>query len=272
MWYGPAYGELDLFALLAILGTSFTVIVPLLNWSKTLRNLGSHEGQESGTRTIILYWGFLVVLGLVTIISQLNNFIITTAFIDLIVCVPPGSKMNNTAGQDPSWPYLIADAEWLEANKCNNPCQPSAHKPPLALFRSLSDLQPPSQKEISDSVYVFSGPFIQSYFYRGAPLAVFVLVQAIWAALFGRQTPRQYRMTIYSLLKDVSLPLLGSHQTGNLTTRIGRVLRRGMAKYVAIVAYLWAVVASVLCVLLFFISIAASEYLLMSFPQSESAM
>lgn len=47
--------------------------------------------------------------------------------------------------------------------------------------------------------------------------------------------------------------------------------RRCAASSIAIAAYLWTVVASVLCVLLFFLSIAAMEHLLSTFPQSESA-
>src|SRR5271167_2741874 len=46
VWRGPASGELDTWALAAILGASCIITVPLLNWSTTLRNLGKSSGSQ----------------------------------------------------------------------------------------------------------------------------------------------------------------------------------------------------------------------------------
>jgi len=124
-----------------------------------------------------LYCGLLFVLGLLTSISQLNGYTLVEISTDRINCVSPGFKMNNTAGQDPSWPIWTVDAKWVEANRCNDPYQTSAHKVPVAMFRSLSDLHLVSQSETSNVLKVFYGPCLQNYFYRGAPSLVFILVK-----------------------------------------------------------------------------------------------
>jgi hypothetical protein len=57
VWIGPGMGELDMIGLLAILSTSCLVIVPLLSWSSTIRNLGKKPGSEGDvTRSLITYW------------------------------------------------------------------------------------------------------------------------------------------------------------------------------------------------------------------------
>ena len=55
--------------MLAILSTSCLIMIPLTNWSETIRKLGSRDGDESGARIIVVYWGALVLVGLVTLLT-----------------------------------------------------------------------------------------------------------------------------------------------------------------------------------------------------------
>ena len=151
IWRGPAYGELDLLPLLAILSTSCLITIPWINWSKTLRRLGSRDGDESGARMIIIYWGTLVLVGLITVLTKIwtqiddgSNF----STLNPITCNPANSQMNYTAGQNLSRDRLTIDAEWIQENGCTDPCQQSSSLWPPTIFRSYPDLRLLSQADI----------------------------------------------------------------------------------------------------------------------------
>lgn len=140
----------------SLLSTSLTVIVPLLNWSSTLRHLGSRDGRETGTRAIVLYWGCLIAVGLLTSFLLLRGFYLDESSLTPIACVPPGSKINITAGELPSWPNIVINSERLQENGCMDPCKTSALNlvRPVALFRSSSDLRSMTQREFIDTFLV----------------------------------------------------------------------------------------------------------------------
>ena len=63
-----------------ILNLAGLITVPLLNWSWTLRELGSHfstdrkpdgfeEQKDAGTRSIVIWWAFLVLIGNISLYS-----------------------------------------------------------------------------------------------------------------------------------------------------------------------------------------------------------
>lgn len=252
--------------MIAILSTSCTLIVPLLNWSEALRHLGSRDDRQSGTRTIVIYWAFLVTVGLMTTLSQLSGFNPVEAHMNPIICATP--QMSTMECLDIFCFMTDISADWIQANGCLDPCKDAY---PTAIFRSPSDLQLMSRSEIFDINSVWAGPFIFIYFNIGAALGIFVLLQGIWAACFGRRTPTQCRNTVYSILTKFQLPSPACYRQRRTGMQMREHWRRCAASSIAIAAYLWTVVASVLCVLLFFLSIAAMEYLLSTFPQSESA-
>ena len=273
MWHGPAYGDNDILALTAILSTSCLITVPLINWSTTLRHLGSRDGRASGARTIIIYWGALVAVGLVSILAitwsptptglNLSN-------LNPIICRPVRPQMNYFASQDPSWGRFAVNAEWIRENGCVDPCQSSLIFQP-AIFRSYSDLQLLTQANVNHRLTgVPESPFFLGYTYFGTIVGMFLLSQAIWALCFGRRVPRQARNIIYPFLRGISF---GFHYPpfgidGGKTN----YWQKKSAKYTALLAYLWAVTASVVSVLLFLINAIAMEMLLSHFPQNESAI
>lgn len=278
IWIGPSYGELDFYALCAILSTSCLITVPLVNWSSTLRNLGSHAGGKPGTRMIIIYWAFGVTLGFNMCIWKISSGCVpfNRATVSSVFCVPPGSAINYDAGQGLSlptrFPRFLVDAEWINENGCMDPCAYGSFARPAAIFRSLSDLQMQSRDEIVNTFrVVYDVGFCSLYFRIGAAMGCFVLHQGIWAMCFGRRSPRQCRMVVYKSVRNARILVFRSrHGHGTASRGNGRLQRRS-AKYLAIIAYLWAVFSTVLCVILFVFNVVAMEVLLSKFPQSESA-
>jgi len=272
IWRGPSYGDLDVYALGAILSTSCLITIPLINWSTTLRNLGSHDGHKSGARTIIIYWGGLVLVGLIAILSTIwstTYYVTNVSAVNPITCHPPSSQMNYSAGQDPSWQGFVVDAEWVHDNGCMDPCQQSSFHWPPAIFRSYSDLQIPSQADVK---VLYSSQVVSTfvtYEFFGAIVGFFLLSQGVWALCFGRRNPRQCRGVIYNFLKKVTLGF-DSHSS-KVGGRGSRGWRKRTAKYIATMAYLWTVVASFLSVVLFTTNIIMMEILLGDLPQSESS-
>ena len=132
-------GELDRDALLAILSASCVIIVPLLNWSETLRKFGQPKEENESkasralgykkhsndqpTRAIIIYWGFLVTVGFMAIFVSFfdhNLFINPVTFSGAanISCVPlPGNDLDLSAGQSITWEEegqsLIPNSEFV---------------------------------------------------------------------------------------------------------------------------------------------------------------
>lgn len=129
IWRGPVFGELDVYALVAILSTSCLIMILLVNWSTTLRELGSRDGHVSSARLIISYWGVLVAVGLIMTLTTFWNTPYpnsTFAKMNSITCHAPEPLLNYRAGQDPSWLWFLVDAEWVQENGCTNPCQQSS--------------------------------------------------------------------------------------------------------------------------------------------------
>ena len=270
VWDGQLRGELDFYALLAILSTSCLITVPLINWSNALRKLGSQDPSEVGIRTVIIYWGFLVTLGLLAALSQLWIFApewdawFNYSNSTNITCASPKSQIAYAVGQDPSWGIFVVDVEFIQENGCVDPCQQTLFEYPVALFRRLSDLQLLSLNEYNSS-NVLNGGFFNFYLYLGGIMAIVILSQGLWALVAGsnHKNPRECRGIIYSFFRDLRLPISGCEG--------GERWQKRAAKYVAIFAYLWAVLASILCVTLFLFNIAAMEYLLANLPEAESA-
>ncbi|RDW74888.1 hypothetical protein BP6252_06030 [Coleophoma cylindrospora] len=170
VWRGPAAGELDLIALLAILSVSCITMVPLITWSSTIRTAGrpdlqSRENDErpkgikeidASARIILIFWAFLVTVGFVSAFIALQEIPSTryAGHWDLSVgsqqqnfsCSPTSGRLNVTAGQATAFEgngyihfnFFMVTQEFVHANTCQNPC--SNPEGGVALFRQESDL------------------------------------------------------------------------------------------------------------------------------------
>lgn len=133
IWRGPGLGELDLFALEGILSTACIIAVPLLNWSSTLRHLGQtrldpwdstqtrrfpssldadwarskKKREVSNTRTVIVWWAFLVAVGFLATFVGFENTVyegplpielssLTFSAMEQLLCVPPNGFLNQS--------------------------------------------------------------------------------------------------------------------------------------------------------------------------------
>ena len=250
------------------LSSSCLVVVPLLNWSSTLRNLGRIGLKKEPTRAIILYWGFLVALGYLSIFIQFGGEGRTTEWglytwsgMENITCTSQRG-LNLSAGQLPSWTDLVLNQEFITENNCENPCSSSfSPNPP---FRTDNDLQilTKREREFLDSWY-FRIQFEDSparndvphllYFHYitfGVWSIVTVLAQGIYAISFGRRTPAEARAMLYKRLR---LKLCGAK----------------LSKSVAIFAYFWAVAVLILCPMVLIVNLVTIEIYLSNFSESD---
>ncbi|CAF9905753.1 hypothetical protein IMSHALPRED_003962 [Imshaugia aleurites] len=184
--------------------------------------------------------------------------------------------MNYAAAQSPYWPTPSPQfhiyKEWINDNGCMDPCAQGPFLWPPAIFRSLSDLQIVSHKEIQSLTQsAAQSEFYSFYLIAGSVVGCFVLAQGLWAICFGRKSPRQCRTVIYKFVNDAKMPRSKFHQRHRSVSRYGCILQKMSAKYLAIFAYLWTVISSIICVVLFVFNIIAMELLLSDLPQSESA-
>ncbi|MCJ1436675.1 hypothetical protein MMC27_006056 [Xylographa pallens] len=296
VWRGPSSGEMDFWALLAILSSSCILTVPLINWSSTLRTLGAKRDKyDSASRTIIIYWGFLVAVGFLCCFVAIWDYHINVPLfnfsaIDEVTCVPPGGKMNYTVGQNPEWKVLIVDAEFVQANNCLDPCKGAQLDPysdlPIpggaAIFRNMDDSQVRTMAEINylADVGITDSQsrnlhFVVFYVRWGLLVLPYILVQGIYAAFFGRKAPREVRDMLYFYFKDRQIPYFTSawakQRSVSAYMRAKRI-QRWLSQYFCLTMYLWAIFVTILCAPLLVANVVASEIALDHIAQSESAI
>ena len=300
VWVGPGYGELDQQALLAILSTSCVIAVPLLNWSETLRTLGvpeikiqeakrKRENIEPGpTRTIIVYWAFLVTIGFMCVFVSFEDHRFNVSQVAVsgsanISCTPAGGNLNLSIGQDPGWHFFIPDLEFIAGNNCLDPCQGVNPLLGGAIFRTADDLKIPTQKQFG---FLYQTLLAEGYitpdelgadvdigrklkrvrFFKGYVkyalfLFPYIILQGFWAIIFGRRRPRQVRDSVYLFIVELNLWADGT----------AKVHKLQIAKLCAFLSYSWAVVIAVICPPLFVINLIANEISVNNYPESENA-
>jgi hypothetical protein len=320
VWRGPGLGETDLDALTAILIPACLITVPLLNWSSTLRKLGAQadrtivrpdppttptsqylytpktyaerraarsarhaEAQgNSSTRTIVIYWTFLVTVGMlattmVTVICptilgrnpsasatcqnlRVGNAPITVA-VENVICAP---------GTDTTVDYI--DTAYVYYNNCTNPCAEPGNK---ALFRRLRSLmlldRTQARRSFGNSYDYFGSTRTgtekrQSRFAGGVHIALlfgfpYVLLQGLWAACFGRREPAEVRDLLFLAFTS---PKILKHIKPSWHR-----FWRGLIKWYAWIVYLLAVLIVLVCAPLFIMCIVANEFILWLDPSEE---
>jgi hypothetical protein len=293
VWLTNAYGDLDIVAITAILTSSAILLVPLLNWSKTIRGLGlskdqdSTQPEDSTTRTLIVYWGFLVVVGMLSCLIPLLRIdfgnidkavaangawvILTLGNASTTSCVPPSGALNMSVGQIELVPSFVMTKEWLDENNCGNPCTSALL--PISAFRVASDLVPVNVVGLDQSFGASARSlnsaktqFETFYFGVGFFVIFFVVAQGAFVACFGKRSPRQIRDFIYLVFADLRIPFR-KHQSP-----IGQPSQRRVfcAKWAALSVYLYAVFTSVLSIPLLILNMVASELVLNPLPENEN--
>ena len=96
----------------------------------------------------------------------------------------------------------------------------------------------------------------------------------MWAACFGRKSPREVRDIIYNYLCDCRVPYFTSTWAESRTTTTythARHVQMWVARYYSLMIYPWVIFVTVLCAPMLAANIAASELFFNNIPQSEDA-
>lgn len=274
VWRGPnPYIENDSYVLYAILNSACLITVPLLNWSGTLRRLGQKTNSDVGTRTIVIYWAFLILIGYLCIWQQSTYGAgdDSTEYPDMskVMC-RPGTNAGLVAGSNGILQRRAIDAPFIQDNGCTDPC--SLVNIP-SIFRDPNELVLLKQSEALIWNGTLSGPKYQKAerlmtaenkafnidFYS----LPFILVQGFIAALFGRRDPREIRDAIY-----IHLFMNMKHKSKRRA--LVRV-QEGFMRILAALNYLIACAVVIVCVPLFIISTVAQELQIWTLqPEAES--
>ncbi|KAL2042134.1 hypothetical protein N7G274_005322 [Stereocaulon virgatum] len=275
VWRGPnSFSDNDSLALYAILSSACLVTVPLLNWSGTLRRLGQKAASikdpkalningDVGTRTVVIYWAFLVLIGFICIWQQ----VLTSTppdgseYPDMskVMC-RPGTNASKLLSSDGTFYRRAIDRNFIQDNGCTDPCNQITGLP--SIFRSQDDLvlYPRSQALLHDGLTVsmnaktmrFLSLTIKNFVLNFLTLPLIVL-QGFITALFGRRDPREIRDLIYIVL-SMEHPI----SSKRYIVRTQEVLVRMFAG----LNYLIACAVVIFCVPFFITSVIGLEFVL----------
>ncbi|MCJ1272860.1 hypothetical protein MMC21_000649 [Puttea exsequens] len=273
VWKGPnPYIENDSWALYAILNAACLITVPLLNWSGTLRRLGQRAASlkdpkglktnaDVGTRSIVIYWAFLVLVGFICIWQQTTygEADYNDEYPDMgkVMCLP-GTNASMLMSPNGTYHRRAIDTSFIQDHGCTDPCDlidiPS-------IFRNQNDLVLLTHSQELLWNFTIPGP---KYERQERIMAIenvnfdidyytlpFVLVQGFITALFGRRDPREIRDLIYIKL-FMERPI--SHKPGMVR------IQDGFVRVFAGLNYLIACAVVVFCAPFFVISMVSMEF------------
>lgn len=213
---------------MGVLLFSSAMIIPLLTWSNTVKQIGKRREEESIGRSIIIVWGLLIFWGFCTIfigvvlgLSYQERFQVrspspTTA--DNFTCTPPDNVLDLTAGQKESWGALYITQEFIEANVCSNPCTKLQYD---TLLKPIENLKPVQSKHID---YVLGletvnkstkyTVYVLIALGMGGLAVIWSMLQALTVLMFGRRTPTQVRNKTYLIFFSLFMDHHGDETVG----------------------------------------------------------
>ncbi len=272
MWKGPnPFIENDSWALYAILNSACLITVPLLNWSGTLRRLGQKAASlkdpkalktngDVGTRTIVIYWAFLVLIGFICVWQQARygegDDGMEYPDLSKVIC-KAGTNASLFMSGDGQFHQRAIDSAFIQDNGCTDPCN-LVNIP--SIFRNQNDLvllshqqallwdsTLPNRKYLKEEKLLSVEDRLFSLNYWTLP---FIVVQGFITVFFGRRDPREIRDLIY-------MTLFMECRTSN--KRWLRGTHEGVVRVFAGFNYLIACAVIIVCAPLFIISIIAQE-------------
>lgn len=263
---------MDVWPLATILSTACLITVPLLSWSGTLRRLGakfaikkdknSLKTQSSaGTRTLVIYWGFLVFVGYVSVWKAIwyGDGDSSQCYPDMAqVYCRPGTNASMFYSASGGYHKRAIDQNFVDENKCNNPCATITIP---SIFRQNGDLVLLDHQKallfdetLTSAKYTKLNRFIsaQNVFDTiNEFILLFILLQGFIAACFGRRDPREIRDLIYIKLA-ISHPLLDKP--------ILISIQDYTVRFLAFLSYVMAVIMIVICPPLFIMIVLEQEW------------
>ena len=222
---------------------------------------GTHTQSEVGTRTIVIYWAFLVLVGLICIWEQYRYGPGETNMeypdMEKVLC-RPGTNASVFTSQNGTTHRRAIDQQFIKDNGCTNPCDqidiPS-------LFRQQSELQLLDHSQALLWNYTLPGAKYQRLeklqtaenrlLTLSSWILPFVLLQGFITVCFGRRDPREIRDLIY-INVFMERPLLKNSAL--------LIAQDWIARTLAFLSYVIAAATVIVCPPLFVLSIAAQEY------------
>lgn len=273
VWRGPnPYIENDSWLLYEILNAACLITVPLLNWSGTLRRLGAkaasmrdpkrgHTQSDVGTRTIVVYWAFLVLVGFICIWSQIlfgeGETNMEYPDMNKVMCAS-GTNASMLMSSNGTFHRRAIDSQFIQANGCTDPCN-QVDIP--SIFRQQSDLVLlDHQKALLWNETLPGTKYQKAYklltnedklFNLDYYTLPFILIQGFVSAFFGRRDPREIRDLIYIKL-FLQHPLSHNKPFLHRTQDI-------LVRFLAAFNYGLAVAVILLCPPLFLVTLISAE-------------
>ena len=216
--------------------------------------------SDVGTRTIVIYWAFLILIGYICIWQQTrfgandNN----TEYPDMTkVTCRSGTNASLFMDSNGTFHKRAIDAPFIQDNGCTDPCNlvniPSIfrNQNELVLLKHSeallwNDTLPGPRYQKAERLMTAESKAFSINFYS----LPFILVQGFIVALFGRRDPREIRDVIY-------INLFMERHISN--RRILIAVQEGFVRVLAALNYLIACAVVIFCAPLFIISIVAQE-------------
>ncbi len=216
--------------------------------------------SDVGTRTIVIYWAFLILVGYICVWQQTmfgaNDDNTEYPDMNKVMC-RPGTNASMFADSNGTYHKRAIDASFIQDNGCTDPCN-LVNIP--SIFRNQNELVLLKHSEALLWNYTLPGPKYQkaerlmtvenkafNINYYSLP---FILVQGFIVALFGRRDPREIRDVIY-------INLFMERPLSNRRTLMR--VQEGFVRALAALNYLIACAVVIFCAPLFIVSIVAQE-------------
>ena len=245
------YGDIDIYALWAILTAGWYITVPLLGWSTTLRRLNA--------RPVVVCWSVLVAVGVVCGAVPFLKSIKTGIFrvywegAAAICSRIPGGDTKPPSEWDRALPYFESNTVW-ELYNCTTQC--GSLNPKLKL-RHNTPMVPAIQTEFANWAGL---PDLHSKISMielsviVLPIVILQYVHVLWS---DRRSPAEARNRIHDLI----------HRYG---TDWPSKTVSSFALIVASIIYIHALLMLIICPLLFFFNVFFNEWFLAYYPQGEA--
>ncbi len=236
------FGDPNMQAIWCILSASWFMVVPLLSWSSSLRQLEA--------RPILIYWSFLILIGITcTAVSIKDGYSIFWAGAAAIC-----SRGVNATRQ---FEYMAYQRLWDTFN-CTTQCgslSPSAVLRPGGLLVSSIQIEFPNYNPDDDPIVrVSSKVSMQSLTEYIAPFVGLQYIYALWSDRLAPSQARNY----------VCARIFGGDPNRNDN------IRKALAVIVSFIVYFQALLSLVVCLLLFTFNIIFNEMTMVLLPQDET--
>ncbi|KAI9811905.1 MAG: hypothetical protein M1827_005256 [Pycnora praestabilis] len=252
------YGDIDLVAIFPILVTGCIMLTPILNWSTTVRN---YEAQP-----VVVYWGFLMFAALIASLTKFSHaqspFPVYTQVATCELNVTNGCTFDQVTFPNGSWrttPENVVMRTSLDFyNKCN--CNDTCGAIGITgiPFRKGTNLQAFLTSDRTQKIQ--NGTLFWVFLAINIIFLFFVIAQGILGLIEARWDQAEVRNGIFRFLG-------GRKRPDNPTFQWK--CRYAWAKTTSGTFYLIAVIAAIICPLVFVASIIVNEILVRGFPVGE---